>query len=112
MMWFGTKKKAVPTAIQSSVLMDSSRLKKDKRLEAKYKREKALMSGEEMILFQPPKEARTIADVVPGKVGKVSCEGVCWRARCDSDVAIAEGQIAWVVARHTPTLTLVVVPAG
>ena len=112
MMWFSIKKKAVPTAIQKPVLMDSNRLKKDKRLAAKYKREKALMSGEGTIVFQPPKEARTIADVVPGKIGKVSCEGVCWRARCESDVAIAAGETAWVIARHTPTLTLVVVPAG
>ena len=92
--------------------MDSKHLRKEKKLLSRDNWDKILIQGEETIFFQQLKYARAITAVAPGQLGRVYCEGVSWRARCEPDVAIAPGEGVLVVGRHTPTLTLLVVPVG
>lgn len=50
-------------------------------------------------------EAKTIADILPGKTGKVLYEGTIWQARCnDKTIAIASDQTVFVLEREGNTL--------
>ncbi len=105
---FGQKRRSQNGASKKTFEVDTSRFRKNGQPTSQNNWDKDLIRSGEITLFQQRKYARAIADVMPGKIGKVCCDGVYWKARCKSDVAIAEGETALVVGRHNPTLTLLV----
>ncbi|MEB3883939.1 NfeD family protein [Lyngbya sp. CCY1209] len=66
-----------------------------------------LLPSRRVSVLEAATEAESLTEILPGQTGRVLCEGVSWRARCEGEFAIAPQQRVLVVSREGNTLIVV-----
>ncbi|HIK27632.1 MAG: NfeD family protein [Oscillatoriaceae bacterium SKW80] len=67
-----------------------------------------LIPKRKVCALEDSREAETLTEIPPGKVGRVLYEGISWRAKCEAnDISIPANQKVFVIRKEGTTLIVI-----